>query len=113
MTTQPHTRPQEDFVDYTESLTDRHGEGPLAAHGVGQNVLILRKLHQPFRRMDKTLADYQLEYRWLTGSCEHERDEAWACVKGSEFTYWTSAELSLTLEAIKYGDCLLSHFNLF
>lgn len=95
------------YVDYTDQIGDC-----IAAHGRGETVFILRKLEKPVRRPDGERANYELEYRWLSTTCAHEKDEAWACVQGGEFTYWTAEELDI--DAIKTGEApLVDVFRLF
>ena len=54
----------------------------------GRNTLILRKLDKPFRRFDKVMAHYELEYRW------HRSEEAEVCeVLGNDFSFWAEGEL--------------------
>ena len=78
----------ERIIDYSGSFPDA-----ISAEGNGNNVLILRKLDRPTKRFDKKLANYELEHRWLNQLCLDENDQAWACVEGNDFTYWTSKEL--------------------
>jgi hypothetical protein len=100
----------EAIVDYQQSFSDS-----LLAQGKGGNVLILSKLDQPFQRFDGKKAIYQLDYRWLSVDCEHESDQAWACVQGSEYTYWQRKEIEGLLKNIaKDKDAnLFDRFNLF
>jgi hypothetical protein len=100
----------EKLVDYQEEFSDS-----LVAQGQGSNVLILRKLDEPFKRFDGKKASYQLDYRWLSENCEREDDQAWACVMGSEFTYWQRKEIEALLKAIGKGKDvnIFDYFNLF
>ncbi len=100
----------ETLVDYQESFSDS-----LAAQGKDDNVLILRKLDEPFKRFDGKKASYQLDYRWLSENCEREDDQAWACVQGSEFTYWQRKEIEGLLRNLEKGNevNLFDHCNLF
>ena len=67
----------------------------IAAEGNGSNVIILRKLESPIRRGDGKYASYSIEHRWLSMMCRDKNDEAWACVQGSDFTYWLKSELPI------------------
>jgi hypothetical protein len=81
-------------IDYSDSIAKAYGlNNILAAHGKNDNVLILSKLDEPMPRVDGRRVSYNLEYRWLSCSCENENDEAWVCVRGSEDTYWSKREL--------------------
>ena len=95
------------MINYTNKFTDT-----IAAHGSGNNFLILRKLDTPLKRFDGQRASYEIEYRWLSETCENESDEAWACCQGQEFTYWLRKELPIS-EIKKPGFSLFDHFNLF
>ena len=92
------------MIDYTDKLNC------IAAHGKENNVLILRKLNNTFKRFDGKNSHYELEYRWLSCECKHENDEAWACCQVSDFIYLTNREVK---PFIKKQDNLFNHFNLF
>jgi hypothetical protein len=95
------------IVDYTDAFPYA-----IAAQGLGKNVLILEKLEHPFRRIDRKEASYQIEYRWLSTLCSTEKDQAWCCVLGSEFSYFQRKEFDI--EAIKSGrKTLFDCFQLF
>ena len=51
------------------------------------DVLILRKLDSPVRRMDGKRARYELEYRWLSDP------RHLCCVQGAEFSFWLASEI--------------------
>lgn len=91
------------MIDYTSEFDC------VRAEGNDKNVLILRKLDKPFKRIDGKMGSYELEYRWLSQSCQTEKDQAWACVQGQEFTYWQSKEIKRALAGKSLFDC----FNLF
>jgi hypothetical protein len=91
-------------VDYADSF-----EYAIAAQGKGRNVLILSKLDEPKKRFDGKMAHYELEHRWLSETCEDERDQAWACVQGQDFTFWQHKEIKQALKS----DNLFEHFDLF
>jgi len=93
----------EEIVDYSESFPEA-----IVAHGLLNNVLILRKLDKPVRRVDKKQAMFEIEYRWLSRYVSNERDEAWCCVEGNEFSYWQADEIDL--EAAK--DNLFAQFDM-
>lgn len=82
----------ENTIDYTEQFND-----VIIAQGKGRNVLILRKLDNKFKRFDGKLAIYQLEHRWLSCDCQNEKDEAFVCVLGNDFTYWQQKEIKSVL----------------
>jgi hypothetical protein len=63
------------------------------------NILILRNIN-PIKRLDGKMACYSLEYCWLRDS------EDITSVQGSDFSYWTKAEL-------KWDECLFDQVNLF
>lgn len=81
----------------------------IAAQGKGLNVLILTQLQVPFKRFDRKLGEYELEHRWLSQECQEENDQAWACVQGSDLTFWLKKEFDLA--AITTGSKTL--FDLF
>lgn len=84
------------------------------AYGQGKNFLALERLNEPFKRLDGEYAHYQLEYRWLSQSCESETDQAWACVLGSDFTYWKEDELEKLFQAQQHDPQFnpFEHFDL-
>ena len=53
----------------------------------GTDVLILRRLSKPVERLDKRMASYQMEYRWLSVAGDVH------AVKGIDTTYWQKEEL--------------------
>lgn len=100
-----------EVVDYSA-----HFPTALAAQGNGSNFLALYKLPEPSKaRFDGKPARYELVYRWLSRECQHENDEAYCCVRGSETTYWQRRELGPALfTQLRAGTVnLFGHFNLF
>lgn len=84
------------------------------AQGQGANFLSISKLDEKFKRADGKLAQYELNYRWLSCECNNENDEAYVCVLGSEFTYYQRKELDALFKQIKTGKVnLFELFNLF
>ncbi|MDK9702477.1 MAG: hypothetical protein OEL20_05005 [Sulfuritalea sp.] len=78
-----------EVIDYSHAFPNA-----VAAQGKGCNVLILYKLDKPTTvRFDGKPATYELVYRWLSQTCQNDSDQAWACVQGSEVTYWQAKEL--------------------
>ena len=53
----------------------------------GLNVLIMRKCNNPIQRADGKIAQWELEYRWLS-----QIDPALCCVQGNEYSYWQTGE---------------------
>jgi len=94
-----------DTIDYLEYFPEA-----LAAQGRDNNFLMLTRLDELFEAFDGKYYRYQLNYRWLSRDCERENDEAWACVKGSENTYWNASEIP---DALAKGANLFDCFNLF
>lgn len=88
-----------------------HFPNAICAHGRGKNMLIISKLDEPFQRLDRKRVSYQIEYRWL--SIDVTETEAWACVKGNEFSYWSLRELRETGFDVDNPINLFDHFNLF
>lgn len=99
------------LVDYYEDFAN---ENAVIAQGQGSNFIVIRKLDKLFRRGDGKKALYELEYRWLSQECRNERDQCWACVQGSEFSYWQRKEIESLLRKIqKVGDVnVFDHFFL-
>jgi hypothetical protein len=83
--------------------------------GKGRNVLRLEKLDAPHTRADGKRVSYQLEYRWLSTDCEHPDDEAFVCVMGNEFSYYSAKELRATfgLRTGKQGIVVPDDIDLF
>lgn len=107
---------EESVVDYTEEFSGyRSGNNYLLVQGRGNNVLALNKLPTPVVRSDGKRASYELEYRWLSQSCEHSRDQAYVMVTDSEFIYLQRKEVSALLRHLKKGSevVLFDYFNLF
>lgn len=93
----------EKVIDYSEALDC------LTAHGKGRNVLILRRLDKHIKRFDGKKAQYVLEHRWLSCDCENEKDQAWACCQGQDYTYWQGSEIAKAIGS----QNLFDHFCLF
>lgn len=71
----------ETVVDVTDRFTCSKAEQR------GPDVLILRKLDAPIRRLDSKMAQYEVEYRWLSDP-RHV-----CCVLGNEFSFWQAGEI--------------------
>jgi hypothetical protein len=72
----------ETAVDVTDKFTC------LKAEQRGADVLILRRLDEPVRRLDGKIAQYEVEYRWLS-------DPRYVCcVLGNEFSFWQAGEIN-------------------
>ena len=97
------------LVDYSHEFPNA-----LLVQGRDDNVLILSKLDEPFKRFDGKKASYELVYRWLSTKCEHEDDEAFVFVLGAEATFWQAKEIKQLLPEIKNKDevDIFEHFNL-
>jgi hypothetical protein len=96
----------ENIIDYTEQINNC-----IMAQGKNNNVLILRKLDCPIKRFDgNRSAKYELEHRWLSVDCQHEKDEAHVCIQGNDFTYWTKKEINCVLSG-KSG--MFEYFKLY
>ena len=76
------------IIDYSESFPDA-----LKAEGRGQDVLILYQLDTPRRNISGHICRYELTHRWLSVVCADDEDQAWACVKGSDYTLWTKRQI--------------------
>lgn len=63
-------------------------ENAVKAERNDANVLILKRLKTPFRRVDGKKAGFEMEYRWLTGE-----DADVTEVRGRDFTYWQEHEI--------------------
>lgn len=81
---------EDELIDYSEAFPDA-----LMAEGKGSNVLLLHLLHTPRRNAAGQICRYELEYRWLSQECRTDRDQAWACVQGSEVTLWPKRGVDL------------------
>jgi hypothetical protein len=108
--------PDNSIVDGEESeVVDLSSVFPnaIAAEAKDKNVLIMEKLSEPYRRFDGKMANYQLQYRWLSKSVQNDRDGNWRNVMGSENTYYTEKELQDILPRLRQGISLFDNFNLF
>ena len=91
-------------VDYIDAFP-----GALRAEGRDTELLVLYLLTTP--RMiwvngKKRPCRYELEHRWLSQPCQDERDQSWACVEGSQVTYWHKSQ-------IDFGKSLYDQFSMF
>ena len=84
------------LVDYTDTFGNC-----IRCEGLGRNVLILRKLDKPTKRFDGKQASYVVDHRWLSCTCQHPKDEAWACVQGNDLTLWQHKEIKAVLKTGK------------
>jgi hypothetical protein len=95
-------------IDYTEQFG-----GAVLVHGKGNNVLILRKLENKMKRFDGKVASYELEHCWLSCDCKNEKDQAWACVRGNDYTYWQGKELPFLKKGFPENKSMFDFFMLF
>jgi len=88
----------------TEEIVDisRHFPKAEQAERKGRNALIMHHLDSPRKRFDGTMAEYELDYRWLS----RDNDDEAACVQGNEITLWTAKEYDP-------NKGLFDQFNLF
>ena len=98
-----------EMTDLSEHF--EHMSRVICAHGKDRNMLILRKLRNPYKRPDGKVVGYEIEYRWL--SRDVTEPEACACVMGYEFSYWLLTELIETGFDIDNPTNLFDHFDLF
>lgn len=90
-------------MDITEKIPSRNC---VKAERAGKNVLILWKLDSPRERLDKKLADYLLEYLWLSKGS----DNIFSHVQGNDYILCTTEEVQ---EGIKEDGSLFEVFDLF
>lgn len=97
-------------IDYSQAFPNA-----LLAQGNEDHFLALYRLDDPFKRADGKSARYELHYRWLSQECQREDDQSWACVQGSELTYWQRNEIDRLMRTLKErGEAnLFEHFFLF
>lgn len=76
----------------------------VVAQGLGNEVMILSRLHAPFTRYDGEQAHYVLERRMLTEDCSNEMNPSWASVQGLDQTFWMMSEVDHLLEDIQQGE---------
>ena len=102
------------LVDYTEAFKKYRPEsGVLLAQGQGKDMLVLYKLKEPQVILKKSCR-YMLEYRELSIECEKPNDEAFACVRYDERSFYLRKEIKELLNEIKLGDAnIFNHFDLF
>lgn len=77
-------------IDYGDIFEDA-----VFAHGKGNLFIAVFPNEDKAQRLDGQVADYRVLYRWLSCTCERPEDEAWACVKGSEISYWNRDEFDI------------------
>lgn len=96
-------------VDYSAHFPDA-----LIAQGKGREFLVVFKC-QPFKRFDGKVASYEVVNRSLSTVCLHEDDDAYACVRDYDISYWQAKELGGMLQKIKQGKDvnLFEEFRLF
>lgn len=81
-----------EMTDLSEHF--EHMSRVICAHGRGKNMLIMRKLLNPYKRADGKRVSYEIEYRWL--SKDVTEPEAHVFVMGYEFSYWSRREIKET-----------------
>ena len=82
------------MIDYTENYYNlTYGSDALQVIGRAKNVVALHEMEVPVRRADGKMATYRLTHMWLSQYCESPEDQAYACVEGSDTTYWMPGEL--------------------
>lgn len=100
-------------IDYTEDFSEHVGIDFVIAQGSGRNFISIVKLETPIKRLDGKKASYELGYRYLSTDCENSKDQAWACVLGSEQTFWQAKEIKKLLADMKKGDVnVFDYFNI-
>ncbi len=104
-----------EMTDLSEHF--EHFSRVICAHGRGKNMLIMRKLRNPYKRSDGLRVSYEIEYRWLSRDLaspptDEYPTEAWACVMGYEFSYWSLREIKETGFDIDNPTNLFDHFSL-
>tara|TARA_B100002019_G_C21255667_1_gene593697 strand:- start:557 stop:856 length:300 start_codon:yes stop_codon:yes gene_type:complete len=98
-----------DIIDYSKSFPNS-----MLAQGKGSNFLMISKLSEPLKRFDGKNGYYEVNYRWLSETCNEENDEAWCCVQGSDLIYLTKKEAKDIIQEIKNNSCnLFNHLHLF
>ena len=90
--------PEVPVVDYSSDFPQA-----IIAQGSGTQFLALYKRDHPYRRADGKMALYELDYRWLSVDCTRDTDQAWACVQGSEVTFWQRKELDQLIRQLNSG----------
>lgn len=98
------------LVNYTDKMP-----GSILAQGYEKNFLMLFKLEQKQRRLDRKLGSFELEYRWLSQECKHKDDEAYVCVQGQDRILLTNAEAKVILDGLRKNPDsvnLFDHFSL-
>lgn len=101
---------QHELISYNEKFADS-----ILAQGQGKHFVRLLKLPDLYQRADGIKTRYQLDYRELSCTCEHEDDEAYVCVWISANTYWTPTELlNMGINVRKkVGNQVPEGFNIF
>jgi hypothetical protein len=89
------------IISGENDVTDISDQFPTAvkAEQQGNNILILRNI-DPIKRLDKKMANLELEHCWLRDS----RDVT--SVLGSDYSYWQKKEL-------KWNECIFDQVNIF
>jgi hypothetical protein len=101
-----------EVIDYTEQLQKHRPETNfIAAYGKGNLFLALSKLKTSVKRFDGMMGKYRLHDAILSTNCERENDDAWACIKYDDFTFYTAKEIKYALLKLKYGENLFDCFN--
>lgn len=96
-------------VDYSSNFPDA-----LIAQGKDREFLAIFKC-QPFKRVDGKVASFEVVNRSLSTVCRNDSDDAYACVRGYDVSYWQAKELGGMLRKIKQGKDvnLFEEFRLF
>lgn len=100
------------LIDYSHHKYWSHA---VVVQGLGANVLALTRLEKPFMRFDGSMAQWQLEYRWLSKVCRNSESDEYVCVMGSECTYWKASEIQALRKKLhnKEEVNLFEHFKLY
>lgn len=103
------------FIDYTPvvekgSYFGFPKEGLIAAHARGKQFLLLRSISEPVKRFDGKIGRYEVFDAVLSVEAVSPGDEAFVCVKCSEYIYLTSHEAAQVKKALKIGECLVDQF---
>lgn len=64
----------------------------IVAFAKGNEFIAIYK-DEPFKRIDGKRVSYNLIFRNLSVTAEHEDDEAWACVNCGDSEWWSAKEL--------------------
>jgi len=77
----------EQIIDYGNEFPDA-----IYAQGKGKLFIALFPNEDKTKRLDGVVAEYRVIQRDLSCECERPNDQAWACVQGSEISYWNADE---------------------